>query len=146
MSKANTPKKDPLLKDLLQQFQSPELPEGFSGMVMNSVNLKQNPIAKDYPKIPITIKIGIPVFMLICFGLISIFPSDETGILQQVSVFFNGAGNNNFLKELNSSIQAITLPDIKISNSLMWYILGGIGLIWFFVIFENFSRRLNKSK
>ena len=134
---------DPLLKKLLQQYESPQLPAGFSEEVMNSVHAVQKTYSPGYYRIPVLIKIGIPLFIMLCLGLMIIFPGDETGIINKASDLLNGNSISYFLNEINSSIQSVKLPEINISKGLMIYLLGGIGLVWLFVLFESLSRRRN---
>ena len=145
MKKSNIPPKDPILKDLLEQYEVPELPEGFSNNAMNSVRSlgAQNTIQGI--KIPLGIKIGVPVFLLICSVLILIFPGSQQDPINQFLSDFSGSVILDFFNRISEAFQSYQLPEFHISKKAIYYIIGGIGLIWMYFLSEVISRRFNRN-
>ena len=141
MKKNDTPHKDPNLKKLLSNLEVPEIPKNFSQSVMESVKELRVQNSSFEFKVPYGIKIGIPVFLIICLVIILIFPGNQQ---DPVSIFINNFSNSSFLSffdKISKSIQLFQFPQVAISNEAVYYTLGGIGLVWMYILFESFSKR-----
>lgn len=144
MKKTDTPPKDQNLQNLLSDFEVPGLPMDFSRSVMEAVKELRVQYGRHELKIPVAIKIGIPVFLLVCLSFILIFPGNQQDPVNLFLNNFSGSSFFNFFDEISVSIQSLQMPDISISREAVYYILGGIGLVWMYILFESFSRRINK--
>ena len=146
MKKSNIPPKDPVLKNILGQYDTPEIPSGFSSKVMTSViSLSKEKKNQDII-IPMGIKLGIPAFLLVCALLMLIFPGDQQDPINSFLNSFSFSAVPNFFDRISEALQSYKLPEVRMSNKTMFYILGGIGLIWMFLLSEGITRRFNKSK
>jgi len=146
MKKSNIPPKDPILKDLLEQYEVPELPEGFSSNVMHSVRNSGVQNVIQGIKIPLGIKIGIPVFLLICTALILVFPGSQQDPVNQFINDFSGSAILDFFNRISESFQSYQFPELQISKKVIYYIIGGVALIWMYFLSEVISRRFNGDK
>ncbi len=146
MKKSNLPPKDPILKDILEHYDVPELPKGFINNVMESVRSIGVHNSVQGTKIPFGIKIGIPVFLLVCSALILIFPGNQQDPINQFFSDFSGTAILNFFDRISEAFQSYQLPEINLSKKSIYYIIGGVGLTWMYLLSELISRRYSKNK
>ena len=145
MKNYTQPTKDSVLKDLLQQVEQAELPIDFSKNVMSSIRSIQPVTNSSELKIPIGIKAGIPLFLAICFLLIFIFPGNQNSPIELFVNNFSDSGFISFFDSISQQFQSFRLPELQISKKFTLYFLGGIVLIWMYILSEGISRRSRKS-
>ena len=136
---------DPVLRGLIKQDNPPGIPEAFTRKVMDSIQGIENPVKSHVNRIPAGIKLGIPLFLLTCSLLLIFFPGEQSGIFDSLTRFISDPGFIDFFDKMSLKVQSFQSPEIVISRNLGAYIIGGIGLIWMFVISESLSRRFSKN-
>lgn len=131
---------DDFLSAMIRSDKSIQVPEGFMDEVMNRIGLLPS-VKKIKPyKPPVWLKWGIPGVLFSCFIVLLLWgPKEPAKAGSGLSLFEKMLNEINFwFTGFNINIQ---FPDLNLSETLLWVLVGGIVLTWSFLLLSRFLEK-----
>jgi len=131
---------DDFLSAMIRSDKSVQVPEGFMDEVMNRISLLPSARRIKPYNPPIWLKWGIPGVMFSCFIVLLLWgPKEQTLPDSGFSLF------EKLFKEINSWFTGFNIdihfPNLNLSETVVWILVGGIVLTWSFVLLSRFLEK-----